>query len=115
MPAGVAGARERVVDLVDAEVVELGEDGREVGRGRGARCATRSPAATPGSASTRGHAVARVLVERLIGHLEVQPGRDAVFHGADATAPRIGPAQELARAHREQRAVARPHPGLRTR
>ena len=65
-------ARNVVGDLVDAEVVELGQHAGQVGHGRGARCATTSPARTPGQREHRRDPLARVGVERQLGHLEVQ-------------------------------------------
>src|SRR5262245_29040666 len=85
---GVGNRRrdERVVDLVHAEVVELGQHARQIST----VAVHVAPPRRALNAVEREHlwdSHSRVLVHGLLGHLEVEARRDAVFHGADATAP----------------------------
>ena len=71
-PARCRRNRELVVDLVHPEVVELREHGRKI-------LAVAFDVAPPGRAlragpgQELGHAVARVVVDGMVGHLEVEP------------------------------------------
>src|SRR4051794_1397275 len=78
------------IHLVDPEMVELGQDAREIG-------AVALHVAPPGRALDArtvqhlGYARARVPVDRLVGHLEVETGRDAILHAAPYDSAESGP------------------------
>jgi hypothetical protein len=71
--------REFISHFVDGEMIELGQDARQV-------VAVTLDVAPPrrpvdrGQTKYVGAAAARVRVDRLVGHLQIQPRRDAVFH-----------------------------------